>query len=176
MARDDLVPTSRQEAKVIDDMRSVLAAVRAGSVNLTEAAEAAGLSRETLYRWLVKAQLGTQPYATFALELDKARVPHKRRMTQVLREAAEGEGDWRAAEALLNRYDKSAGAADMMDRVFDHLSVEEQVAAAAQHPDVIRRVLEAHGQSAAALPPPTDHDVSEVDQGFLQELHEVDDD
>lgn len=129
--------TSQQKVRV--RMSQVVAAVRAGAVDVRSAAAGAKVDRQCVYEWLRKAALGDSPYVEFREEFDGARQEKIMGLTQRV-EAASLE-DWRAAEALLKRYDLHQGATDSTADAWANLSREEQIEAVARNPEVVKRVL-----------------------------------
>jgi hypothetical protein len=114
------VVAERNGLKLTDDIQNRMAtALRAGNYALT-AAQFAGISRTTYYRWLAhgetareKADAGEaltvdeERYLTFLTTVEEARANATVRNVQVIQKAAQ-EGTWQAAAWWLERTDPKA--------------------------------------------------------------------
>ena len=81
----------------------LLSMARAG-VPIKIAVEGAGISRAVLYQWLQKANLGEEPYATFANELRTAQATARAQMVLQIRK--HGAKYWQAPAWILEHTDQ----------------------------------------------------------------------
>ncbi len=81
----------------------ILAGIRAGCYP-EQAAQAAGVSASTFYAWKARGEREkTGRYRDFLEELRKAEAEAERNAVEIWRSAIDDEGDWRAAQAFLER-------------------------------------------------------------------------
>lgn len=116
-----------------DELRhQILKTLREGATK-EAAAEAAGLHRVTLWKWLDRGRAGIEPYATFADEIAQAQAIAENEDIKVIRSA--GYQDWKARAWVRERSNpKDWGVQDKfqseMRAAFDRLAgyyPEEQV-------------------------------------------------
>lgn len=99
---------ARSSNKYTDEIgAAIIEAVRGGAFR-KHAAAAQGVTESALNHWLVRGREGVDPYAAFAIELDRAVAEDAIRNQSIINAAAAGltgrpAGDWRAAAWCLER-------------------------------------------------------------------------
>ncbi|MGE3449086.1 MAG: transposase [Microbacteriaceae bacterium] len=88
----------RRSKYSLDVQEVIVCAVEDGATD-EQACEAAGISKPTLYTWILKGEDGRAPYRDFLDALTRAR---SRRPRAIMRTLAD-ESDWRAREAYLKQ-------------------------------------------------------------------------
>lgn len=110
-------------SKLTDEVREkLIRAIRAGNYH-EQAAQYAGISKETFYRWRRQGEAGTEPYASLLEELDEAEAAAEVGLTATISQAAKS--DWRAADTQRKRRwpDRWGDRIDVrvMDRAWEEL-------------------------------------------------------
>ena len=110
-------------SKLTDEVRDKLVrAIEAGNYH-EQAAQYAGISKETFYRWRRKGEAGEEPYASLLEELDAAEAKAEVLLTNAVSKAAIS--DWRAADMQRKRRwpDRWGDRIDVrvMDRAWEEL-------------------------------------------------------
>ena len=82
----------------------IVEALRSGAYKI-HAANAAGISRDTLDDWVAAGRAGQEPFVQFAIDVDQARAIDALRNQAIISAAATRkiEGDWKAAAWNLER-------------------------------------------------------------------------
>jgi hypothetical protein len=78
------------------ELQRVIAGYVNAGATIPNAAEAAGVSWNTVKKWIAKGRKGIEPYDAFVAALAQARAMHSVAMQLVITNAAK-KGDWRAA-------------------------------------------------------------------------------
>lgn len=84
-----------------DDTWRVLVDTMGATMRWSAAADAAGISRQTMRVWRRRAESGEEPYARLVTEMKQAKAGHQRYLMEQLQE--QGERSWQAVAWLLER-------------------------------------------------------------------------